>query len=164
MAESATLFERATELDGAQQVLAVALGEVRTKLAEIHIVMWPAIEPKDFVHGFRFTRRGGPPPIPPVASTAWPLSGKHLRSGVLAILARNARPMSLVELHRELHLNGYAIASREPVKRLANALAYELVKGRARRVSRGVYVIGELNPGERRRLNRMGVSAATGES
>jgi len=29
--------------------------------------------------------------------------------------------MTLVEIHRELHLNGYAIASRHPVKRLADA-------------------------------------------
>ena len=46
--------------------------------------------------------------------------------------------MTLVELHRELHLNGYAIASRHPVKRLADALGYEHLKGRARRVERGV--------------------------
>jgi hypothetical protein len=163
LAESDALFDRATELDRAQQALAVELGEVRTQLAEIRIVMWPSIDPEDLVHGFRFTRRAGPPPIPPVAPTARPVRGKHLRSAALAILARNARPMTLVEIHRELHLNGCAIASREPVKRLANALAYELVTGRAVRVRRGVYVLGELNPGERRRLKRLGMSAARSE-
>jgi len=55
----------------------------------------------------------------------------------LAVLARNAREMTLVEVHRELHLNGYAIASRQPVKRLADALGYEVMKGRAVRVERG---------------------------
>ena len=54
--------------------------------------------------------------------------------------------MTLVEIHRELHLNGYAIASRHPVKRLADALAYETRKGRARRVDRGIYALDELNP------------------
>ena len=66
------------------------------------------------------------------------LRGKCLRSAALAVLARNARSMALVEIHRELHLYGYAIDSREPVKRLANSLGYELAKGRVRRVDRGV--------------------------
>ena len=70
--------------------------------------------------------------------TARPLVGKHLRSATLAILATNDRPMTLVEIHRELHLNGYAIASRFPVKRLADALGYETRLGRAQRVERGV--------------------------
>ena len=60
--------------------------------------------------------------------------------------------MTLVEIHRELHLNGYAIASRIRCKRLADCLGYEDTKGRARRVDRGVYRIGVLNPAERRRI------------
>ena len=40
-AECAALLERATELDAAQQALAVELAEVRTKLAEMRVVMWP---------------------------------------------------------------------------------------------------------------------------
>ena len=116
--------------------------------------MWPRVEPKDIVHGFRVTHRGGPPPIPPVAPNAQPAAGKHLRSTALAILARNRAPMTLVEIHRELHLNGYAIASRQPVKRLADALGYETCKGRARRIERGVYAIDQLNPGTRRRIWR----------
>ena len=91
--------------------------------------MWPRVDPKDIVHGFRITRRGGPPPIPPVAPNAHPVWGKHLRSTVLAVLARNGRAMTLVEIHRELNLNGYAIDSRQPVKRLADCLGYEIVEG-----------------------------------
>ena len=124
-AECAALLDQATALDDAQRALSVELADVRTKLAEMRIVMWPRVEPKDIVHGFRLTHRGGPPPIPPIAPERAPLEGKHLRSTVLAILARNGRPMTLVEIHRELHLNGYAIASRHPVKRLADALGYE---------------------------------------
>jgi hypothetical protein len=159
-AECATLLDRATELDAAQRALACELAVVRTHLAELRVVMWPRVDPKDIVHGFRVTHRGGPPPVPPVAPGAQPLSGKHLRSTVLAVLARNARPMTLVEIHRELHLNGYAIASRQPVKRLADSLSYEIRKGRAKRVDRGVYILDQLNPGERRRITRIAVTQA----
>jgi hypothetical protein len=159
-AETEALLQRATELDAAQQALAVELAEVRTKLAELRVVMWPRVDPKDIVHGFRRTRRGGPPPIPPVARNALPARGRHLRSAALAVLARNARPMKLTEIHRELHLNGYAIASREPVKRLADCLGYESGKGRARRTDRGTYALGLLNPAERRRVDHSTVRPA----
>ena len=95
-----------------------------------------------------------------MARDAQPLHGKHLRSGALAVLARNARAMPLVEIHRELHLNGFAIASRHPVKRLADALGYETRKGRAKRVDRGRYAVDQLNPGTRRRLARIGMKPA----
>src|SRR5258706_10131335 len=107
-AECAALLTRATELDTAQRALALQLADVRTRLAELRVVMWPRVDPKDIVHGFRVTHRGGPPPIPPVAPNAQPLRGKHLRSTALAVLARNGRAMTLVEVHRELHLNEYA--------------------------------------------------------
>lgn len=161
LAECDALLERATQLDAEQRALACELAEVRTKLAELRVVMWPRVEPKDIVHGHRITRRGGPPPIPPVAPGALPLEGYDLRSVALAVLARNERPMRLVEIHRELHLNGYAIASRHPVKRLASALAYEIVKGRARRVERGIYVLDELSAGVRRRIKKIPIRPAS---
>ncbi len=156
--ECVALLDRATELDNAQRALSAELADVRTKLAVLRVVMWPRVDRKDIVHGFRRTHRGGPPPIPPVAPGARPLCGKQLRSVALAILSRHRRPMTLVEVHRELHLNGYAIASRHPVKRLADALGYETINGRASRTERGVYRLGMLNPGERRRIERVDVS------
>jgi hypothetical protein len=159
-AEIAALLERATQLDNAQRALAAELALVRTKLAEMRVVMWPRVDRKDIVHGFRRTHRGGPPPIPPAAAKACALQGKHLRHTALAILAKNDRAMTLVEVHRELHLNGYTIASRQPVQRLADALGYETLKGRARRVDRGVYKLDCLNPGERRRIERIPTSPA----
>ncbi len=159
-AECAALLDRAAELDTAQRALACELAQVRTQLAELRVVMWPRVDPKDIVHGFRVTHRGGPPPVPPVAPNAQPLCGKHLRSTALAVLARNGRPMTLVEIHRELHLNGYAIASRQPVKRLADSLGYEILKGRAKRVDRGVYTLDQLNPGEHRRIRRIVITPA----
>jgi hypothetical protein len=155
LAEMDVLLDRAIALDQQQRALSAQLADVRTSLAEMRVVMWPSIDPKDIVHGFRVTRRRGPPPIPPVAPNAKPLAGKHLRSTVLAILLRHQRSLTLVEVHRELHLSGYAIASREPVKRLADALRYETILGRAQRVERGVYVLGQLSPGTRRRLAKI---------
>jgi hypothetical protein len=160
-AECTVLLERATELDAAQRALAHELGDVRTKLAEMRVVLWPRVDPKDIVQGYRVTRRGGPPPIPPVAGRARALWGRHLRSATLAILARRQRPMTLTEIHRELHLSGYAIASRQPVKRLADALGYETILGRAKRIERGVYAVDELNPGTRRRLAKIPLERAS---
>jgi hypothetical protein len=153
-AECLDLLQRATELDAAQQALAVELAEVRTKLAEMRVVMWPRVDPKDIVRGFRRTVRGGSAPIPPEAPNAQPVGGVALRSAVLQVLALNDRPMTLVEIHRELHLNGRAIVSRQPVQRLADCLGLEHRKGRACRVERGVYRLGVLNPAERRRVDK----------
>jgi len=154
------LVARATELDRQQQALAVELAEVRTALAEIRVVLWPRVEHKDFVRGFRHTRVKGPPPIPPESPNALVLWGRHLRSAVLAILARNNRPMKLVEIHRDLHLSGYSMKTRFPVKCLADALAYETENARARRVGRGTYVLGILNPSDRRRMQHLDVSVS----
>jgi hypothetical protein len=158
--ECTALLGKAAELDAAQRTLADQLAGVRKQLAEMRVALWPRVDPVDIVQRFRITRRGGPPPIPPVARQAKPLHGKHLRSGALAVLARNDRPMTLTEIHRQLHLNGYAIASHHPVQRLADALAYETRKGRARRVERATYVIDELNPGTRRRLRALRIESA----
>ena len=157
---SAPSCSRATQLDNAQRALACELAHVRTQLAELRVVMWPRVDPKDIVHGFRVTHRGGPPPVPPVAPNAQPLCGKHLRSTALAVLARNGRPMTLVEIHRELHLNGYAIASRQPVKRLADSLGYEIPERSRCSVDRAVVRSSHAgsNPGEHRRIGRIAVT------
>ena len=124
------------------------MADMRHELASMRVVMWPRVEPKDIVYGFRFTRVNGPPPIPPIAPNAFPAKGRYVRYAALAVLAEHRRPMKLVEIHRELHLSGYAIASRHPVKRLADALGYETRIGRARRIDRGVYAVGQLNPAD----------------
>jgi hypothetical protein len=159
--ECAALLDQATELDLAQRALACELAEVRTQLAELRILMWPRIDPKDLVRGFRLTRRGGPPPIPPVAIGCLPLVGKDLRSAVLAILLRNDRAMTLVDIHREIHLNGYAIEARDPVQRLGNCLAYEVEIGRARRTARATYALGVLSPGTYRRIAGIPITRAS---
>ena len=111
------------------------------------MTMWPRVDPKDIVHGFRGRIGVGRRRFRPRCRGRARCGGRRLRSVALAVLARHGRKMTLVEVHRELHLNGYAIASRQPVKRLADALGYEVVKGRAVRVERGVYRLGDPQSG-----------------
>ena len=159
-AECAALLARATELDAAQQrACAIELAEVRTKLAELRVVMWPRVDPKDIVHGFRRTHRGGPPPIPPVAPNARPLRGKQLP------LHRARRPGPQRETH-DARRDPPRAASQRLRDRFAppGQAARQLprlrdVKGRARRVDRGVYALGRLNPGD-----AVGSSTSAGSS
>jgi len=103
----------------------------------------------------RYMRRPPTPehrPLPPVAGEPRWVSGRELRSTCLALLARHGA-LTLVELHALLHLHGYAITGRHPVKALAMAMRYEHERGRARRVERGLY---GLSPSWRPRRGRHG--------
>jgi hypothetical protein len=155
--QRAALLDEAWHIDLEQRRLAERMGAVRSMLAYSRVVMWPRVEARDIVYGFRRTRVKGPPPIPPPAKDAYWVRGRALRFAALAILARNhERALSLPEIHRELHLAGYGISSRTPVKRLADALGYEDRQGRVVRVERGWYRIGILSPAERRRALQHG--------
>lgn len=66
------------------------------------------------------------------------LWGRRLRDTCVRIL-RAAGALSLPELHAQLHHHGFKVDSLNPVKALADAMAYELRKGRLRRPERGVY-------------------------
>jgi hypothetical protein len=157
--ERRALLHQASDIDRQQRVLAEAMGDIRSKLASNRVIMWPRVEPRDIVHDFRRKMRGGPPPIPPPARNAHWVRGRALRFAALAMLARsNNRPMSPPEIHRELHLAGYGIASRTPVKRLADALGYETSQGRAIRTDRGWYRLGQLSSADRRRAEQHGDS------
>ncbi len=155
LAEIQSLLEQAHDLDEQQRALAAQFADVRTDLAHLRVVMWPRVDPKDIVVGYRRRRVNGPAPIPPAAPNAYPLRGRDLRFAALAVLATHDRPMSLVEIHRALHLGGYVVDSRFPVKRLGDALGYEERNGRAYRVKRGVYELGKLSPAERRRAEQL---------
>lgn len=77
-------------------------------------------------------------PLPPPVADAEPLWGTDLRAVCLRVLRRHG-PQRLRDLHGLLHCYGFAVDSRRPVQRLADALAYECAQGRAQRVRRGVY-------------------------
>jgi hypothetical protein len=97
-------------------------------------------------------------PLPEIPAGAGYILGRQLRSACLYLL-RFHGPLALPELHRLLHLNSLAVASKFPAKCLANALALEVAKGRAVRVRRGVY---DVDPRWRPRPGRHGAIPLVG--
>ena len=130
------LLTELRELDGDLQVLSSRRRALLRQLGDIRDRLWPRVE---WCHGRR-PPRDDQPPLPPLNDNTTRLTGRALRSTCLAILRRYER-LRLDELHALIHLHGYAIASTNPVKTLADAMAYELRKGRLVRPERGVYQI-----------------------
>lgn len=118
----------------------IALADDRRKLAQKLRQVHRRIHPNLGKRAGRQPARDGAEQLPPVRCDAIVLWGRRLRSVCLSLL-RAAGTLSLIELHSLLHLHGYVIASRNHVKVLADALAYEVDQGRARRVARGVYEV-----------------------
>ena len=138
LAREAEVAAELVVVDEQQRRLAVRYAELRDELESLHAVLWPTTP--GYEH--RKTRRPplpGPTHVPPPRPDAVPVRGRALRRAVLQIL-RNARaPIRLGDVHRMLHLTGHRLTSENPVKQLADALAYEERKGRVRRVARGTY-------------------------
>jgi hypothetical protein len=151
----AALIAEAGEIDAGYQRMALRMATIRTELARLREQLWPADAGRGW-RGFRRARVGGPAPVGRPAPPALELRGRTLRHAALAVLLRARRPLTLPEIHRALHVGGYAIAGSTPVKTLADALGYEHSRGRARRVRRGVYELGELTPARRRRVLQRG--------
>ena len=105
----------------------------------------------EWCHGRR-PPKDDQPPLPPLNDETTSLAGRPLRSACLALFRRYGR-LRLDQLHALIHLHGYVIASAHPVKTLADAMGYELRKGRLVRPERGTY---ELKPGFRPRRGRHG--------
>lgn len=104
------------------------------RLGESRDILWP---PARYLHGHR------PPQVdqryhPAIAGRAQPLRASDLRRVCLGLLERHG-PCSLRDIHTLLIVYGYVIDHRHPVKALGNALAYEVVIGRATRERRAVY-------------------------
>jgi hypothetical protein len=163
-----TILERRDELiaaavavDERQQRLATQMTALRTELRTLRDRLWPA-QPGRAFRNTRRPRIGGPAPIPPPTRNAIPVRGADLRFAALGVLVRSGSPMTLPEIHRALHLTGFRISGAHVVKQLADALGYEHRHGRARRVARGTYAIGELSPARRRRALSPGRPARSG--
>jgi hypothetical protein len=154
------VIDETSRTDAEQQRLAIHMAGLRRELRVLHERLWPRA-PGDVLYGVRRPRIGGPAPIPPPTRDAVPLLGRQLRYAALGVLIRAERPLSLPEIHRALHLTGYAVVGRNPVKRLADAMGYEHDHGRARRLARGVYAVGELTPARRRRAAAISPLLAT---
>jgi hypothetical protein len=68
-----------------------------------------------------------------------PLWGRTLRHAALAVLLAAGRPLSPGEVLGRLEAMGFTVAGPRAGKRLANALAHEVARGRLRRPARGRY-------------------------
>jgi hypothetical protein len=153
--ERAALIAEAGEIDAGFQRTALRMATIRAELTRLRELLWPAGDGRGW-RGFRRPRVGGPAPVGRPAPPALPLRGRALRGAALAVLVRARRPLALPDIHRALHVGGYAVAGSTPVKALADALGYEHDRGRAHRISRGIYELGELTPARRRRLLERG--------
>jgi hypothetical protein len=153
LAREHELADRATAVDAEQRRLAQEFLELRRELVAVHSMLWPRTPGHDR-RKWRAPRLGGPAPVPPTFPDATPVSGRALRRAVLAALARAAQPLTLTEIHRELHLRGHRLAGAHPVKQLGDALRYEEQRGRVRRVARGTYAVSHLSPANRRAAAR----------
>lgn len=148
-ARQRVLVAEAEVLEREHQARASRMAEIRRELKELRDVMVdvsPGVRTR-----FRKPRVPGPAPVGRPAPPAVPVYGRELRYAALGVLARARRPMTLAEIHRGLHAAGFAIAGHHPVKQLADSLGWEHERGRAHRVARGVYELGELSPYRRRR-------------
>ena len=108
--------------------------QILGRLDETRDRLWP---PARYEHGYR------PPQVdqryhPAISGAAVPIRSSELRRVCVALLGRHG-PCSLRDLHTLLIVYGYEIDHRHPVKALGNALAYEVVAGRATRERRAVY-------------------------
>ena len=124
-------------LDALDTVVASWMRERREALdeaEEIHDSLWPTVE----AGWGRRPPRPGRSPMAPQVVDPYPVRGAALRSLCCALLHRHGE-LALVELHTLIHVYGYEIFSRTPVKTLADSLGYETLEGRAERVRRGVY-------------------------
>jgi len=125
-------------VDAEQRRLAARFGRLRRELEQVHELLWPPTPGYEHRKSYR-PRLPGPAHVPPASSDSVLLRGRALRRAALAELRKAGRPLALPELHRALHLTGHRLTSEQPAKQLADALRYEELRGRVRRVERGTY-------------------------
>ena len=132
MTELNTIIEKIAVLDAEAIDRANERRALVEQAKELRDVVWPIVPHH---HG----RRPPAPderPLPPLRHDAEHLTGRRLRSVCLALLGRYGE-LPLFELHSHLHLHGYAVGGPNPVKKLADAMGYEVEKRRLVRTKRG---------------------------
>jgi hypothetical protein len=90
--------------------------EALAEAEEIHESLWPPVE----AGWGRRPPRPGRSPLAPQVVQPRAVRGAALRSLCLALLHRHGE-LALVELHTLIHVYGYEVRSRTPVKALADA-------------------------------------------
>lgn len=150
MAEAAKLSQALAEAEQALSAAAAHYREARRRLGEVQEQLRPKLGRRA-----RQPAPDGSEQLPEVATDATDLWGRRLRSVALTLLRRSGR-LTLIQLHALLHRHGYVINADSHVKILADAMGYEVDRGRARRVERGVY---EAADEDQPRLGRHGNEA-----
>jgi hypothetical protein len=128
------LVEQIAALDAEAIERANRRRELVEQVKELRDQVWPIVP---HMHG----RRPPAPderPLPPLRHDAEPLHGRRLRSVCLALLTRYGE-LPLAELHSHLHMHGYFVSGGNGVKRLADAMGYEVENHRLVRTRRGTY-------------------------
>ena len=87
-----------------------------------------------------------------------PLSGLGLRYVLANELQNSGRPLSVAELADRLQRRGFTFAGR-PSKAISDSLRTEVRKGRAQRITRGIYVFSSASRSMVRRFRAMAVAA-----
>lgn len=87
------------------------------------------------------------PEVPPI------IRGLRLRELLVLILMRAAVPMTVGELADAVERSGFAIEGR-PGKVVSDQLRYEVARGRARRLDRGIYGAGHVTRHAKSRMRR----------
>lgn len=143
------LIRECDELEGELR----RLGTQLNALAERHRAVRDLLAAKRRVLHPNLARRRGRQPapdasvqLPPIRFDAVKLWGRRLRSMCLKLLRRNRGPLALPDLHALLHRHGFEVDAVHPVKALADAMAYEVEQGRAKRRARGIYELVEGAP------------------
>ena len=104
----------------------------------------------------RATRPGAAGSVPPCACRSGltdpiPISGLRLRELLVLILLESGGPWSCAELAAAVEGEGFHIAGRAG-KVVSDQLRYEVARGRARRISRGRYVVGTVTKQAKSRM------------
>ena len=134
-------MHRLGTIDRRLRILAAERREVVDSLTALREELYP---PVSWAHGRRPPDIDCPP-LPPAPDSAVTISGRDLRVTCLGILRRHG-PLPLPELHGLVHCYGYLVGARRPVTALSDAMAYEVERGRARRIERGRYEATEAPP------------------
>lgn len=134
--ECTLLKDELAALDRELQSLARKRQEAALQLRQRRRRLWPNLGKRA-----RAPLADGRRALPPIARGAVGLWGRRLRSSCRTLLREAGRALSLTEIHAMLHRQGYTIASRDPVKALADAMRYEVHQGRAERPDRGIYAL-----------------------
>ncbi len=134
IAECSQLDQDLRLLDDELDRLAQQRRSVARQLREHRRSLWPNLAKRG-----RRVLRDGRRALPPISHDAVGLWGRRLRATCRQLIVRSSEPLSLMDLHAMLHRLGYFIDSGHSVKALADALRYEVLEGRVRRVARGTY-------------------------